>query len=223
LAASTQFDTDLGVARAVGCLALPKHTMTASATVRWRGYSGAGHTTLVYDSGTLSMSWSAETAESLAGLNYAHVHVPAAAQTARYWFTEITDTGNPAGYVDVARLVIAGAYQPAINMSYGAALGIEDDSTRLLSDGGAAIPNAKSKRRTFAGVLDNIAEAEALGSFWRMQKNLGTTGQLFFVFDPADTTYKHERAFLAVLRAPSALENPWLSRHRAAFSLVEEL
>lgn len=222
LAASTQFDVDLGVARTIGCVAIPKHTMTSSGTVRVRGYSGAGHTTNVYDSGTVTPFPSGLDAETAAGLNIPFVVYPSSI-SARYWYVELTDTGNPDGYVDVSRLVIAGAFQPTVNISYEAELGLEDATTRVVSDGGAAQFRVRPIRRTLAGVLDEMPESEAFASWWRMQKQLGISGQVFVAYDPADTTYKHDRAFLATFRAPSALVQANHARQRTAFSLVEEL
>lgn len=220
-AAATQFDVDLGVARTVGLVAIPKHTMTSAGTVRVRGYTSAGHAGNVYDSGTLTPWPAGLTAEDVNGLNIPFVVLPAT--SARYWWVELTDTANPAGYVDVARLVIAGAYTPAINMSYGAALGLETETSRTVTDGGAALYNERPVRRIVTGVLDHLTDAEGLASFLRMQHQLGTAGQLFFMWDSADTTYKWTRSFLAVHRTLSALEQPYVSRHRGAFQLVEEL
>jgi hypothetical protein len=177
---------------------------------------------VLYDSGYTSIGPAAQTVEDYSQLNVPYVAYPGNA-TARYWRIDIDDIGNTAGVVDLGRLIIAGAYTPTVNMSYGAALGLEDDTTRHVTDGGAALYNARSKRRSVTGVLDNMADAEALGTFWKMQKQLGTSGQFFFMWDSADTTYKHDRAFLACFRQLSALEAPYVSRNRAAFSLVEEI
>jgi hypothetical protein len=220
-AANTAFEVDLKTARGIGCLALTGHNLTASATVRWRGGASSGAYT--YDSTALAVSWSATTAEDRLGVNCPAVHIPTAVQSFRFWRCDVSDTGNPAGYVEIGRLVVAARFQPTINISYGASLSWEDDSTRLVSDGGAALYNVRSKRRGITAVLDNIAEAEALGTLEKMQHQAGTTGQVFFVWDTADTTYLHERAFLACFRQLSALEAPYVSRYRAAFSLVEEL
>lgn len=178
---------------------------------------------LIYDAGTVRPYPSGLTAEDVVGLNLPVVIIPATAQSARYWRTEITDTANTAGYVDLARLIVAGAYTPAINANFGAVLGLETETQRLVTDGGAALYNTRPLRRTLDFVLDNIAEAEAFDSFWRMSKQLGTASQLFVCYDPADTARKHDRQFLAVFRKPSALVNTWVARYQGGVSLVEEL
>lgn len=177
---------------------------------------------LKYDSGYIAALPAGLTAEDLAGLNVPFVVTPSVTGV-RDYVVEIDDTTNTAGYIDLARLIVASAYQPTINMDYGVALDLEDDSERTVSDGGAGIYNVKSKRRTATFVLDEIPEAEAFTSVWRMKKQLGTTGQFFWMWAGDDTTYKHERGFLAVFRDVSGLSQPNFARYRSALSLVEEL
>ena len=92
-AASTQFDVDLKVARAIGVVALPKHNMTSAGTWRVRGYTGAGHTTNVYDSGTLTPFPAGLNAEDVVGLNVAAVVLPSV--SARYFFIELRTPRTP--------------------------------------------------------------------------------------------------------------------------------
>lgn len=226
LAASTQFETDLGVARAVRVIALVKHNISTAGTWRVRGSSAAGTFSggpLVYDSGTVNVWPTALTAEQVEGMNQIALVVPSAAQSARYWLIEITDTANSNGYVEIARLVIAGGWQPTINMSVGATLGLETDSTRVASDGGAMIHTRKPVRRTMHFTLADLPEAEQLGSGFDLQRIAGTSRQLFYVYDPDDTTLARHRSFLCTLQELSALDFPYLARASASYSLLEAL
>lgn len=229
--ASTQFIADLITARAVRVFALPTHNFTINATVRIRGSANAdGITSPVYDSGVVNVfpAGAAITAEELAeqralGFNFGFTNVASAAATARYWKFEISDTGNAAGYVELGRVVIAGAWQPTINMEYGAKLGWETSSSRTETDGGAAIYNERVRRRTFSCVIGHLPEAEALENPFDIQRDLGTTKQLMFVFDPDDTTHMHRRSFLAVMKELSALDFPYYGRNTVPIGLIEEL
>ncbi len=223
LAASTKFDCDLGVARAVRVLALVEHNFSSAATVRFRGYSDAGYTTLVYDSGTFNAWPAGMTAENYDGYVKTAMHVATADQTARYWRTEITDTGNPAGYVQVGRVVIAGGYQATINMQYGARLGWETETQRKVTDGGAAIYDRRRGRRHVTFTLGELLEDEALANLFELQRREGLHGQLLFVYDPEDTTHAHRRRFLAVQRELSPLERASFGRDTMPVALVEEL
>lgn len=225
LAASTKFDVDLGVARDVGVVAvfLPNITKSATPTIRWRGSTVSNFATTVYDSGTVSLWPTGVTAEDADGLNVWIPTLPGSAQTARYWRCEIVDTGNVDGYVDVARVVIAGRFVPPTGLTVGSTLGSESETVRTISDGGAALYGIKRQRRYMDWQLQNVGEVDAMGRIRKMQRQLGTHGQLFAVFDEADTTYMYERAFLAVMRELTALEFGVADYHNVTLRLLEEL
>lgn len=222
-AASTLFDVDLGVARSVGLIALAGHNISAGATWQITGGTSSGGNQ-VYDSGPLNMTFSAATAEDRVGIDFAAVHIPASAQSARYWRIAITDTSNADGYVEIGRCIIAGKVVPTVNMAPGAHMPLEDDTIRTITDGSSAVYDAKPVRRVATFMLDHQTESESFGSFWKMQRLLGRSGQVFFCFDTADTTYMHERSFLGVLAELNGLQYPWVDRRQAtAFKVVEEL
>jgi hypothetical protein len=246
LAASTQFIVDLQTARGIRVFALPKHNLSIAATIRVTGSANSdGVTAAVYDSGTVSVYGSIYptgtlptghpsfttrivTAEELAeqqaaGLNYGYALDMGSHTSARYWKVAITDTGNADGYVELGRLVLAAAWQPSINMTYGAKLGFETSTTRSESDGGSAIYNERVRRRTFSCAIEGLPENEAMVSVLDMQKYLGTHKQLFFMFDSSDTSHMHRRSFLCVHRELSALDFPYYGRNSVPVGLVEEL
>jgi hypothetical protein len=225
LAASTTFDVDLGVARAVGLLAvlIPNLTKSSVPTVRWLGSTVANFATTVYDSGAVAAWPSTATAEDVGTMHVWTPTIPPAAQAARYWRCAIVDTANVNGYIDVARVVIAGAYTPSYGMDVGGKTFLETDTIRTVTDGGAAVYQDKPRRRGETFVISNLTQAETFANVRKMQRQLGTAGQLFFVFDPTDTTLMYERAYLCVLKQLDALDYPWGTAMNAAFSLVEEL
>lgn len=222
LAASTVGQVDLGVARDIRVLALVGVNLTGAATVRWMLGTSAGGTQ-VHDSGAKTMSFSAVSAEDRDGLTISHIYVLPAALSARHVRFEIVDTANPAGYVQVGRLVVAGGYQPTFNPDYGATLGLQTATTRNDSEDSAALFDVRPIRRYCVGVLSDIPENEAFTKAWLMQRRLGKHGQLFLVWDPADTTLMHERSFLGVFEDVSALEFPYFAVNKMAFKVVEEI
>lgn len=224
LTASTQFDIDLGVARDARVRALPKHNLTSAATVRVRTSNAAGDfSTPIYDTGVVTVWPAGLSAEKVVGINLGWTNVAPTETAARYERWEIVDPTNPAGYVDVGRLVIAKGWQPTINMSVGAKLGIETDTDRTVTDGGSSIYNDKPRRRTMSFDIENLPADEALEQGFDMQRLAGTSGQLMFVFDPEDTTHMHRRAFLGVLRELTALEYPYYTDTSIPFQVIEEL
>lgn len=221
--ASAKFDCDLGVARAVGMIAIPKHNFTTAALVRVRGASDSGFTSVVYDSGWVAGWPAGVTAEDVVGMNVSFWLAPASVQTARYWRVEVDDTANSAGYIQMGRLIIAGAYVPAVSPNYGGNTGLESETTRTVTDGGGALYDVRPIRRVHRFTISHMPTAEAFAKAWKMQRQLATSGQLFFIWDADDATYPHERAFLAVLRSLSAIEYTEAAYHQGAYEVLEEL
>jgi hypothetical protein len=207
LAASTTFDIDLGVARPLRVFAILVPNATFAATVRFRTSNSAGSFgSPVYDSTADVILPAGQTAETLDGLNVWKVFVASAAGSARYVRVEISDAANPDGYVDVARVVIAGGYQPTHNMAHGLRFWYDTSTTRRETDASSFIYDKRPIRRAAAFTLPKLTDAEAFGTALMHQRLLGTSGQLFFVFDPADTALMHERAFLCTHQELSPAE-----------------
>lgn len=161
-------------------------------------------------------------AEDVEGINLGAVQVFDTV-TARYWQIELGDPTNAAGYVDVGRLAICGGWQPTFNLSYGAKLGLETETGRQLTDGGAALYTERPTRRTLVGVLEDLPEDDALANGFDMQRIAGISRQLYVVMDPDDTTHLHRRSFLATWKELSGFTHSHLARIGLPVSLVEEL
>jgi hypothetical protein len=220
--ANTQFTVNLSVARAIGVLALPAHQLSSAATVRWEASATSDFATILYDSGAVPAWPAGATREDLNGLNVSHVVVLETDVTAQYWRCRINDTTNPLGYVQIARVMICGAWRASRYLSTGAKLGLETATERIVSDGGAAMFLEKPIRRYWDFEISMLEETETYSMAWKMQRQLGLSGQLLFVFHRQDL-YMHERAFVAVLRELSALEYPFANFNAIAFRLIEEL
>jgi hypothetical protein len=134
-------------------------------------------------------------------------HLPLTAQNLRYWACLVVDTANADGHVDFARVIIAGAYRPTRRISAGAKSSLENDTVRTETDGGATLYKARATRRVDTFSIANTPESEALTTIRKMQHRLGTSGQLFWVFDDVDP-YLYERSFAGTLRQLGALEYP---------------
>ena len=159
LAASTKFDADLGEAMAINAVGLIGTNLTTAATYRIRGASDAGFTSVLHDSGTVS---AATQTPNL-------IHAITAAITARYWRVELTDTANPAGYVQAGRLFIGAGWQAAVNASFGTGLGYESATVMEQSLGGVDYPDKRTPRRVFRFDLDWLTDAEAYTQVLAMQ------------------------------------------------------
>jgi hypothetical protein len=110
---------------------------------------------------------------------------------ARYLKVELRDNTNPAGYIDIGRFMAGPAWSPAINFAWGAGFQWVDESTFARSVGGQTYADIRPKYRRLQCAFDALSEAEAWGSFpsaYDMMQSLGTTGNLFCVYDPDDLT-----------------------------------
>lgn len=226
LAASSTIVFDLGAARNVGLLAvfIPNLTKSSTPTIRWKANTSNSFGSPAYDS-TAVQAWpTGLTAEDSAGLNVWSPVIPASIQNYEWWQLVITDTGNADGHVDVARVMICGAYTPTYNFSIGAKTGLETQSKRTLTDGGAAVYQHLPRARSDVFSIANLPNSEAYGTVRKMQRQLGITKQLFWVPDPSDTTLMYERAYCAVMRELGPLEAPnVLPANTISFALDEDL
>jgi hypothetical protein len=225
LATSTTFDIDLGATRDVGVLAIliPNLTKSAVPTIQWKVSTVSNFATTVYDSTAYAPWPTSQTAEDVDGLNVWLIKVPSSVKTGRYVRCAIIDTANVDGYLDVARVIVAGAYRPTYGISYGAKLALEVATIPTDTDGGATIYNERPIRRGYDFALNNVAESEAMANIFKMQRLLGTSRQLFFVLDETATTYLHEQSYLCTIRELGALEFAYATRYGIPFRLREVL
>jgi len=176
------------------------------------------------DSGARNAWPAGWTAETAAGLNVALVYTTSADFNARYLSVQVNNRTNPAGFIDLARLVVSGGYQPTFNFSVGATVTTESETTRTVTDGGAAIYDTRPLRRIARFAVDNLEANEAWLSAWRVMKRLGASNQCFLVLDPdASADVMAETAFLCVPRELSVLEYSAAMFRSLGFAFTEEL
>jgi len=238
---STVILGDFGTDRDIRIFAVLRHNATSAATVRLQLYSDAGRTVQVADTGVLplwppfyppgSLPWGhpaawtggAITTEDLAGEPLDFHHVFPAPVVCRAFKVTFSDPANPDGYFELARLMLAPGWQSPYGFDFGSGVQWVDPSAAVKSLGGVRYYDRKSLYRTVTGKLD-LTEAVGAGWWMEMQRRLGVTGELFFVYDPDDAYQAlKQRSFLASFRELSPLENPYLNRNSVAFALEEVL
>lgn len=237
-AASTQFWVDLGVTRDIRVAAVPRSNLSSAAQIRLRGCTAQDAGTAVCDTGWTdiypviyppgSLFWGNPSlwrgrmsAEDAALFPMPWSHVWPGSRIARWWLLEISDPANPAGYVQLPRILLSPGWQPSLNMVYGASLAIEDPSLTATSLGGAVFFDRRTKSRVVRFSLADLPDSEALVQANDMVQRLGTSGQLFFAWDPQTPQHAHRRDFLARMRTLSALEAAAFGRMTATYELVE--
>ena len=181
-----------------------------------------------YDSGWLDAIppayVAATTPAQRASLTQSTPHKLPTPQTYQYWRCDISDAANTDGYVQIGRLMVADtAFQPTYNASYGANIQWMDRAVISEADSGAEYAYDRPKYRVFKAALDWLTEAEGITKVLEMQRTLGTTGEVYAMWDPDDTTYLPNRSFLARMRSLNALETPLYGVWRTGFELKELL
>jgi hypothetical protein len=180
---------------------------------------------MVYDSGWLDAFPSGKTLEDVDDmpLNVLKIFDVDDAITARYWSCQIDDGQNANGYVDIARFLVTGAYEPTVPIDTGGNFGIETTSQRIVGDSGSATYVKRPRTRAAKFVLGNLSESEALGDNLKLQRLVGTTEQFVLCLDTEATTYLDEQTFLATLRNLSPLEQAAYPVYTVPYEAVEDI
>lgn len=226
LAASTLVQIDLGAAVAVRVISLCAHNISTGGTVRVRGFSDAGYTTMVTgaDSGTLN-AWTAEAiAAGITNYPKNYTFVFTSAKTARYWKIEVVDTSNAAGFVEIGRAWVGAAdFEPAVSVSYGASLGYEARDVIEESLGGVIWGEKRTPRRVLSATFNTLTSAEKRAALV-MQKTLTTTDEVLWITNGTATADDMLfEAFPAFIRKASPLQYPYYNNHEMPIEIIERV
>lgn len=164
-----------------------------------------------YDSGWVDAwpaAWLAATTEedrlNVPGLAF---HLPAAAQSWAYWRIDMSDPSSALGYLDLGRVFLGSVWTPARGMASGASPGyIDRAGVTEAADGAEYFDDQRNPRIVDFDLTAQTREA-AVRKGLGMQRLLGTTGELLYIWD-TDPLYLPEWSFLArllELRRPVAI------------------
>lgn len=217
--ASTVLAIDLGAARNVRLAAVPASNVSTAGRIKVTGYSDSGLTTEVVTTGWVdywadAYAWGARpwgspdlfspklSAEDAAGYPATWSYLFDADVIARYWQIEIDDTGNADGYIDVARVVLAPAWQGTLGAAIGGtSLAWQTRSRVLRSRAGVVNVDVRPPQRVASVAFRAVAINEAFANPFEMARRQGLDGEVFLATDPDDTVHALRRSFLARLSA----------------------
>lgn len=240
--ASTKFTATLDKARSMSVVGLIDHNLSVDATYRIRLYDDAGLTMLAYDSGVTVVfptfydedtdpgGWDGGnlwdlglTEEEREVYTASLVHLLTVETSAQYLLFELFDTSNPDGYVQAGRLFMGSGWTPAVNMQYGASLSYESRDEIDEADSGAEFFNARPAPRIAQFELGFMTQDEGMGRAFDMQRIVGTTGEVLFIWNQEDTLHFLRRTFLARLRSLSPIEQNYFDNFRTTHEVKELL
>ncbi len=217
--AATTFQFDFGRNHTMRVFAVPRHNLTQAGKFRFATFNSTPTTTL--DTGWINAFPVTIPADDVGLYPMPLVFLTSTPIAVRYLSVLFDDTANPAGYIELPRVVAAGGWFPTRNAAYGASLGFEDASVVQQGLGGAEYFDVRPKRRVARISLPSLPDAEAISSGLDLQARLGTTSQLFYIADPDDAANRHRRCFLARMRTLSPLESAVFGRTSQTIELSE--
>lgn len=236
--AATRFDVDLQRLRTVSFLALVRHTLSVDAQVRVTLGSAAGGADL-YDSGwqdawppvraPMATPWLAEnwwtgklTEEERQQYPSDYV-LQLPATLARYLRVEISDTANPAGYVEIGMLFVADAWRPAVNIDWDYSLSWQDKTAVEETDAGMEFFGQKARRRRASFRLSHMPTDEAMGRGLDLDGTLGISGDVYYMTDTDDTLHRIRRSFLGRLEQTTEISHVSYDRHQKQYTIIERI
>lgn len=235
-AASTKFRFALAEPMHVGALALAFTNASVDATYRWRLFSDAGFTDVIYDSGTLDLYpagtipqgqipwgapnwWTAKPREAeIERFQRNIIHVLSTATYARYGDFQLTDTANADGYFEAARLMVAQAFAPSRNASYGASLALKSRTKVDRDDDGARHFHVKRPDFSIPFTFDWLDADEAMRAL-DLQATVDLHGEVVFLWDHEDVAYRFRKSVFGQLAELNPITHPMFATHQVAFQV----
>lgn len=238
--ADTQFDLDFGSTRLFRVIALVNHNLSLTAQYRIRLSNSADFSSSVADSGWTDVwpavypfgtepwgsprLWTGKpSAEDIEGYVAPIVYILPRTMNGQYIRVEIDDQDNDADYVQLGRAFAADGWQPEFNMAYGASLGYRNRTETQEALSGAKSFNVRTSPRITKIDLQIMGEDEAMARTFEIQRGVGISGEILFIWDPDDTVHALRRQYLATLTELSMIEVPYLDRWRCPFAFEEIL
>jgi hypothetical protein len=194
-------EADLGGAVAVTLVALLYHNGTAAGTWRIRAAATQGDLTANpgYDTGSLSL-WTAAGKPSPAALRLPSLHLPAAAQSFRWWRLDLADAANPDGFLEAGRLYIADAPTFGRNYDVGASWYHVDESEHVTARGGQVTVEELQRRRGLRVRLGRMSEDEAFGTVYELERVRGRARDVLALPRPDATTHLHRQSIYGLMK-----------------------
>lgn len=230
ISATMFIEADLGAAKAVNLIALIGHSGSSRSYARIRAASVYANLTTApdYDSGLLPFrshqtgydaAWAAGVSDEQKGALGKNLFMKFfATQTYRYWRIDIVDP--QASYIDIGRLYISNAFQPAINIEYGINEGINDPSRKTRTVSGELIPVERKKWRYVDFSLGYASKQEMFDRIFTIENTRGSTRDVLFVVDPDEKEHLQYRSYYGTM-SNQPISNPMYSLFSKTFRIEE--
>ncbi|OFJ47652.1 hypothetical protein BA896_000140 [Janthinobacterium lividum] len=217
----------------IGGVVLPFCNLTANAKIRVRGYTAPGDAVPVIDTGLVlacayaplgTRDWGttalAVNAFSFGGGSYARAWF--SRQTARYFVIDLTDSANPAGYIECSRLVMGNYWEPDNNASYGASVTPVDTSTQYRKASGEQGVEAGCSYRKLTLALDHMTPPDR-AAVWHLVRGSGKRLPILVSLFPDDTDPELEQThqLYGRLSELAAISAPYFQTYATSLDIEE--
>jgi hypothetical protein len=129
------------------------------------------------------------------GLPKQRVIILPATKRVRFMKVEFDDEDNTDGYLAISALYVSPVTRPLYNMLYGAQFGLISATTKETSAGGVDVFQKEKTRRQVSFSLTNISLTELFSTYLDLDVSLDISGNMYFVYDSADTVLLNTRSF----------------------------
>lgn len=136
---------------------------------------------------------------------------------------DIIDAANADGYVEMGRVFISTAMQPAINMQYGAQFGVLNSTVVDEALDMSEYFDTRRQRRTAQFQLSELIASE-YRSLLGMQRDVGIHKEVLIASTPDMTSANAPyESFVGRLKEVTPLQQPYFARYQGSFNLQEIL
>ena len=244
--AATYTVEDLGATKEIRLFAVLKHNMGTLG--RWRvraANSEAALTTApVYDSGWMDahpynasfgsddwgvFDWGTQDVFQAEGMNRNSYHPAPDVVNARYLRYDFDDSAEiywrPDNYLQIGRLWASNAYQPSLNMQYGAEIAVEDSTDEVESRNNVRhYSPLKVKVRRLMASFNDLPKTELLRNvFGPLFMQNGKSGELIAILSPMDPEHFVYEAIYGNLTGTEPAKYTFHNRMTSTLSIKESV
>lgn len=196
-----------GSTETVSAVVLPFCSLTATATMRVRGYSDSAGTTLVLDTTARlcakgsPVSAGSDWSNVAFGANY---YATGGFSTATSWFSptgvqrlviDIVDSSNALGYIEAACLMVGNYWSPTYNIEFNDAnVSVNETTKNERSDSGDVYSDRGYMYRSMTIPLNHMPSADR-DKVWRILRGNGMTSPVFVSVSPESTDSYEEQMY----------------------------
>lgn len=218
----------------IGGVILPFCNLTSLATVRVRGFAEVGDALPLFDTGAVyacpapvlgMWNWGGQplgsNAFSYGGAAYGRAWIPVPGAVKKL-VVDIDDSTNPAGYIEVSRLVCGAYWSPQYNFDRNAPITPVDNSKHFRTESGDLVTDVGTRHRKLPINLSFLGPADR-AALWNILMGNGMPRPILVSLYPNDVDAALEQTYQLYCKLMSAgpMSSPSFRRFANSLDLEE--